>query len=134
VELVGDSTRDGRWALVRLAVDGDRIVEADAEGLDRPLEGLTLLEAAAVGGDELTVDARANALGVGTARVQPQSQSYPDRVPSGAQQRHRAVDTATHRDRHAARHGCGPERGAERIRKGVHGQLVASDGGGLEKG
>ena len=63
MELVGDSTRDGRWALVRLAVDGDRIVEADAEGLDRPLEGLTLLEAAAVGGDELAVDALANALG-----------------------------------------------------------------------
>jgi tRNA-specific 2-thiouridylase len=63
VELVGDSTRDGRWALVRLTVDGDRIVEADAEGLDRPLEGLTLLEAAAVGGDELAVDALANALG-----------------------------------------------------------------------
>ena len=63
MELIGDSTRDGCWALVRLAVDGDRIVEADAEGLDRPLEGLTLLEAAAVGGDELAVDALANALG-----------------------------------------------------------------------
>ena len=63
MELVGDSTRDGRWALVRLAVDGDRIVEADAEGLDRPLEGLALIEAAAVGGDELAVDALANALG-----------------------------------------------------------------------
>ena len=63
MELVGDSTRDGRWALVRLAVEGDRIVEADAEGLDRPLEGLTLFEAAAVGGDELAVDALANALG-----------------------------------------------------------------------
>ena len=63
MELIGDSTRDGRWALVRLAVDEDRIVEADAEGLDRPLEGLTLLEAAAVGGDELAVDALANALG-----------------------------------------------------------------------
>ena len=62
-ELVGDSTRDGRWALVRLAVEGDRIVSAEAEGLARPLEGLTLLEAAAVGGDELAVDALANALG-----------------------------------------------------------------------
>jgi tRNA-specific 2-thiouridylase len=62
VEVVGDSTRDGRWALVRLAVDGDRVVSAEAEGLDRPLEGLTLLEAAAVGGDELAVDALANAL------------------------------------------------------------------------
>jgi len=63
VEVVGDSSRDGRWALVRLALDGDRIVSAEVEGLERPLEGLTLLEAAAVGGDELTVDALANALG-----------------------------------------------------------------------
>ena len=57
VEVVGDSTRGGRWALVRLAVDGDRIVTAEADGLERPLAGLTLLEAAAVGGDELAVDA-----------------------------------------------------------------------------
>src|SRR6185436_10657590 len=63
VELIGDSTRDGRWALVRLTLDGDRIVRAKGEGLERPLEGLTLLEAAAVGGDELAVDALANALG-----------------------------------------------------------------------
>jgi tRNA-specific 2-thiouridylase len=63
VEVVGDSSRDGRWALVRLAVEGDRIVSAEAEGLERPLRGLTLLEAAAVGGDELAVDALANALG-----------------------------------------------------------------------
>jgi tRNA-uridine 2-sulfurtransferase len=63
VEAVGDASRDGRWALVRLAVEGERIVSAEAEGLERPLEGLTLLEAAAVGGDELAVDALANALG-----------------------------------------------------------------------
>jgi tRNA-uridine 2-sulfurtransferase len=62
VEAVGDSTRDGRWALARLAVEGERIVSAEAEGLERPLAGLTLLEAAAVGGDELAVDALANAL------------------------------------------------------------------------
>src|SRR5919197_5096013 len=62
VEVVGDSSRDGDWALVRLAVEGERIVSAEAEGLERPLEGLTLLEAAAVGGDELAVDALANAL------------------------------------------------------------------------
>jgi tRNA-specific 2-thiouridylase len=62
VEVVGDSTRDGRWALVRLAVEGERILSAEAEGLERPLAGLTLLEAAAVGGDELAVDALANAL------------------------------------------------------------------------
>jgi tRNA-uridine 2-sulfurtransferase len=61
-EVFGDSSRDGSWAAVRLCVDGDRIVEADVAGLDRPLEGLTLLEAAAVGGEVLAVDALANAL------------------------------------------------------------------------
>jgi tRNA-specific 2-thiouridylase len=62
-ELFGDSTRGGDWAAVRLMVDGDRIVEADAPGLERGLVGLTLLEAAAVGGGTLAVDALANALG-----------------------------------------------------------------------
>jgi tRNA-uridine 2-sulfurtransferase len=63
IEVVGDSSRGADWRLVRLGVDGDRIVSADAEGLDRSLVGLTLLEAAAVGGDELAVDAPAHALG-----------------------------------------------------------------------
>jgi tRNA-specific 2-thiouridylase len=63
IEVTGDSTRGGEWACVRLAVDGDRIVEADADGLDGPLVGLTLLQAAAVGGERLAVDALANALG-----------------------------------------------------------------------
>ena len=63
VEIVGDSSSGGEWALVRLAVDGDRIVDAEADGLERPLRGLTLLEAAAVGGETLAVDALANALG-----------------------------------------------------------------------
>jgi tRNA-uridine 2-sulfurtransferase len=62
-ELVGDSARGTEFALVRLRVDRGRIVEADADGLDRPLAGLTLLEAAAVGGETLPVDALANALG-----------------------------------------------------------------------
>jgi tRNA-specific 2-thiouridylase len=62
-ELVGDSSRDGEWALVRLRVDDDRIVAADAPGLERPLEGLTLLEAATVSGETLAVDALANAIG-----------------------------------------------------------------------
>jgi tRNA-specific 2-thiouridylase len=44
-------------------VDGDLIVEADAPGLERDLAGLTLLEAAAVGGDTLAADALANAIG-----------------------------------------------------------------------
>ena len=63
IESFGDSTRNGEWAAVRLLVDGDRIVEADAPGLDRSLAGLTLLEAAGVGGDVLATDALANALG-----------------------------------------------------------------------
>jgi tRNA-specific 2-thiouridylase len=63
VDVFGDSSRDGEWAAVRLRVDGDRIVDADAPGLERPLAGLTLLEAAAVGGETLAVDALANALG-----------------------------------------------------------------------
>jgi tRNA-uridine 2-sulfurtransferase len=63
VELVGDSARGEEFALVRLGVDGDRIVAADAPGLERPLEGLTLLEAAAVGGETLAVDALASAIG-----------------------------------------------------------------------
>jgi tRNA-uridine 2-sulfurtransferase len=62
-EVLGDSTRGGEWAAVRLRVDGDRIVEADAPGLEREIPGLTLLEAAAVGGETLAVDALANALG-----------------------------------------------------------------------
>lgn len=63
VEVVGDASRDGDWALVRLVVEGDRIIRADADGLDRPLAGLTLLEAASVGGEPLAVDALANAIG-----------------------------------------------------------------------
>ena len=63
IEVVGDSARDGDWALVRLAIEGDRIVDADADGLDHSLRGLTLLEAAAVPGETLAVDALANALG-----------------------------------------------------------------------
>jgi tRNA-specific 2-thiouridylase len=62
-EVFGDSSRAGEWAAVRLRVESDRIVEADAPGLDRDLAGLTLLEAAAVGGETLAVDALANALG-----------------------------------------------------------------------
>src|SRR5919205_2581910 len=63
VEVFGDSTSGGDWAAVRLAVAGDRIVEADAPGLERQLVGMTLLEAAAVGGETLAVDALANAIG-----------------------------------------------------------------------
>ena len=62
IEVFGDSSREGELALVRIAVEGDRIVSADAEGLARPLAGLTLLEAAAVPGETLAADALANAL------------------------------------------------------------------------
>lgn len=62
-EVIGDATRDGEWAAVRLVVDGDRITTADAHGLERSLESLTLLEAAAVGGEPLVVEALAAALG-----------------------------------------------------------------------
>ena len=63
IEAFGDATRGDGWASVRLAVDGDTIVGADAPGLERPLHGLTLLEAAAVGGEPLAVDALASAIG-----------------------------------------------------------------------
>ncbi len=61
-EVIGDATRGCEFAFVRLKVDRDRIVDADADGLEHPLRGLTLLEAAAVGGETLAVDALANAL------------------------------------------------------------------------
>jgi tRNA-uridine 2-sulfurtransferase len=61
-ELYGDSARGEDWAAVRLRVSGGRIVDADAPGVAQDLRGLTLLEAAAVGGELLPVDALANAL------------------------------------------------------------------------
>ena len=72
IESFGDSTRDGDWAAVHVRIDGDRIVEADAPGLERPIAGLTLLEAAVVGGETLAVDALANAIGpIFRAEAQP---------------------------------------------------------------
>ena len=62
-ELYGDSARGTDWAAVRLRVRQGRIVDADAPGVDADLRGLTLLEACAVGGELLAVDALANALG-----------------------------------------------------------------------
>src|SRR6478735_8536021 len=75
VEVVGDSERGDDFALVRLSVEGDRIVAADATGLARSLNGLTLIEAASVGGETLAVDALANALAQ-VFRAEP----HPDRV------------------------------------------------------
>jgi tRNA-uridine 2-sulfurtransferase len=63
LDVLGDATRAGEWRAVRLAVEGDRIVAADGDGFERPLAGLTLLEAAATGGDPLSVEALAMALG-----------------------------------------------------------------------
>ena len=61
-ELIGDSARGEKYAAVRLTVAGDRIIAADAPGLERSLEGLSLLEAAAVPGETLAADALANAI------------------------------------------------------------------------
>jgi tRNA-specific 2-thiouridylase len=63
LEVTGDATRGDDWACVRLVVDGDRIVDSDADGLQESLLGLTLREAAAVPGERLAVDALANAIG-----------------------------------------------------------------------
>lgn len=62
-ELFGDATRCGEWVGVRLRVEGERIVDADADGLSEDLRGLSLLEAAAVPGDDLATDALAAAIG-----------------------------------------------------------------------
>jgi tRNA-uridine 2-sulfurtransferase len=71
-EIFGDATRGGAWAAVRLTVEGDRIVQSDAPALERQLVGLTLVEAAAVGGDPLAVEALAAAIGqVFAAEPQP---------------------------------------------------------------
>jgi tRNA-specific 2-thiouridylase len=63
VQLVGDSARGDSYAVARLLLEGDLIVEADAPGMDGSLAGLTLLEAAAVPGETLAADAVANAIG-----------------------------------------------------------------------
>ena len=62
VEVIGDSARGDEYAFARLVVDGERILDADAPGMARPLAGLTLLEAAAVPGEVLAADATANAI------------------------------------------------------------------------
>jgi tRNA-specific 2-thiouridylase len=59
----GDATIGSDWTSVRLRLQGERIVEADADGLDERLEGLSLIEAAAVGGEPLALEALAAAIG-----------------------------------------------------------------------
>jgi len=82
LELIGDSARGSDFALVRLRFDGERIVEADASGLDRSLVGLTLLEAASVAGETLAVDALANAIGFYEVAKQPRERcEEADKVP-----------------------------------------------------
>jgi tRNA-specific 2-thiouridylase len=66
-ELLGDAGGGGDWAWIRLGVDGQRIAEASGGGpgvdaLCREIRGRTLLDAAAVPGDRLAVDALATAL------------------------------------------------------------------------
>ena len=120
VEVVGDASRDGRWALVRLTVDGERIVSAEADGLERPLDGLTLLEAAAVGGEELAVDALANALG---PRLQRGAAARPRRRRDErrCRQRRRAAARGAGRDRRdaaAVDRPAGPRLGARLLLAG----------------
>jgi hypothetical protein len=67
-------------------------------------------------------------------RVEPESERHSDRLRAGAQQRHRAVDAAAHRDRDAALLGRRAEGRPERVRERVDGQLVAADGRRLEQG
>ena len=62
LELIGDSARGENYAAVRLFMEDGRIVAATAPGLERPLVGLSLLEAAAVPGETLAADALANAI------------------------------------------------------------------------
>jgi tRNA-uridine 2-sulfurtransferase len=67
-ELIGDAARGEEWASLRLSVSDHRIVDASGAGpgasdLARAVRGVTLLEAAAVPGEELAVDALAYALG-----------------------------------------------------------------------
>jgi tRNA-uridine 2-sulfurtransferase len=76
-ELIGNSADNGELAWVRLVADAGRIVEADGEGpgvatLCRSVRGLRTLEAAAVPGERLALDALHDALGpVVTAEATP---------------------------------------------------------------
>ena len=85
VDVVGDSSRDGEWRLVRLSVDRGRIVSADAEGLDRQAGGLTASRGGAVGGDELAWTPRG---GVGPiVRAKPDSERVAVADEGGVRQR-----------------------------------------------
>jgi tRNA-uridine 2-sulfurtransferase len=67
-ELIGNSARGGEIAWVRLHTDGERVAAAGGDGpgvaeLCRAVSGRALLEAAAVPGDPLALDAFHDALG-----------------------------------------------------------------------
>jgi tRNA-uridine 2-sulfurtransferase len=67
-ELIGNSARGGEIAWVRLQTDGERVAAAGGDGpgvaeLCRAVSGRALLEAAAVSGDPLALDALHDALG-----------------------------------------------------------------------
>ena len=101
LEVIGDSARGEELAFVRLTVDGDRIVAADAPGLERPLAGLTLLEAAAVPGETLAADALANALAE-VFRAEPDPQEDRRRDERRRRQRGRTPPRRRARDRRDA--------------------------------
>jgi tRNA-uridine 2-sulfurtransferase len=68
--LIGNSAREGDVAWVRLQADGERIAAASGDGpgvaeLCRAVQGRTMLEAAAVPGEELAADALHDALAAG---------------------------------------------------------------------
>ena len=75
----------------------------------------------------------ARALGVGAVGVEPEPQRHADRVRQRPREDDRAVDTAAHGDRHAARAGRCAKHRPDRVREGVDRECLAADGRGLEQ-
>ena len=95
---------------MRLRVRGEQIVEADADGLSEDLAGLTLLEAAAVDGEELAVEALAAAIGP-AFRAAPLDSRVAVAMSGGVDSAVALLRAGTRRDRrHAA--ALGRSRGA----------------------
>src|SRR5919108_4318525 len=68
--LIGNSARGSDLAWVRVEVQDDRVVSAAGDGpgvaeLCRAVQGLKMLDAAAIPGEELALDALHDALGAG---------------------------------------------------------------------
>ena len=74
------------------------------------------------------------ALGIRSARVDPEPQRHADRLSPRAQQRHGTVDAAAHRDRDPQRIGFGAEDLAQRVRERVGRERLARHGRRLEQG